>query len=308
MPPQKQVQERIESIEGLVRELENVSDPGVRSLSKRLVQSLMDLHGAGLECMLEIVDRRGDLGAQIIDEMCGNDLVGSLLLLYGLHPLDLRTRVLQALDKTRPYLRSHGGNVELVGVSESGRVLLRLEGSCHGCPSSASTLRSTVEQAIYDAAPDATAIVVEGVAQDEVQGTAFVPVSNLAPDGNGTSSHQIVSSSPGRTEWEVVPDLEMLPHGTLLKQDVGGHAVLLCKLNEDFYAYEITCPGCGQSLEGGDLENAILACPVCRQRYDLVHAGRGVDISTLHLGPIPLLKENGRAKIAIASRVQQIAS
>jgi len=88
--------------------------------------------------------------------------VGSLLLLYGLHPVDLETRVRGALEKTRPYLRSHGGNVELVDVDESGAVRLRLQGSCHGCPSSAMTLKLAIEQAIHDAAPDVTSISVEG--------------------------------------------------------------------------------------------------------------------------------------------------
>ena len=45
-------------------------------------------------------------------------MVGGLLMLHGLHPLDLETRVRQALDQVRPYLRSHGGNVELLGVSD----------------------------------------------------------------------------------------------------------------------------------------------------------------------------------------------
>ncbi len=60
----------------------------------------------------------------------------------------------------RPYLRSHGGNVELVGV-EQGVAKLRLEGTCSACPSSQMTLHLAVEQAIYETAPDVTAIEVE---------------------------------------------------------------------------------------------------------------------------------------------------
>jgi Fe-S cluster biogenesis protein NfuA/nitrite reductase/ring-hydroxylating ferredoxin subunit len=307
MSEQKEVQRRIESIEGLVHEIEKVSDPVVRSLSKQLVQSLMDLHGSGLERILEIVHGSGDGGTQIIDQMGRDDLVASLLLLYGLHPLDLQTRVLQALEKSRPYLRSHGGNVELVNVSESGAVTLRLEGSCHSCPSSAVTLQSTVEQAIYNAAPDITGIIVEGAIQEQAPALGFVPLSSLQGNGNGHSARQ-VSAAADQTEWEDVFGLDALTPGTLRKQDVGGQPVLFCKLNEDFYAYAETCPGCGQPLEGGRLENEILACPICLQRYDLVHAGRGLDISTLHLDPIPLLRENGRAKVAIISRVQRSAS
>ena len=114
MSERKEIAGRIESIEGLVHEIEKLSDPAVRSLAKQLIQSLMDLHGSGLEAMLEIIHRTGDVGQNIIDEMAFNELVRSLLLLYGLHPLGLKERVVAALEKTRPYLRSHGGNVQLV--------------------------------------------------------------------------------------------------------------------------------------------------------------------------------------------------
>lgn len=306
MPEQKDVQQRIESIEGLVREIEKLSDPSVRSLSSQLVQSLMDLHGAGIERMLEIVHGTGSTGQQVIDEMSRDDLVRSLLLLYGLHPVDLQTRILQALEKTRPYLRSHGGNVELAHVSDTGAVTLRLQGSCHSCPSSAVTLQSTVEQAIYEAAPDVTAINVEGALQEPVADATFVPLSNLRANGSSQDLHA-VSGTPAATDWQDVFGLEALSPGMLQKQNVAGQPVLFCKLNEDLYAYGMICPGCGQPLEGGRVDNSILACPICQQRYDLVHAGRGVDIAALHLDPIPLLKENGRARVAIISRVERSA-
>ena len=306
MSDQKEIQRRIESIEGLVREIEKVSDPAVRSLSKQLVQSLMDLHGAGLERMMEIVHGSGDAGQGIVDELGRDNLVRSLLLLYGLHPLDLQTRVVEALEKTRPYLKSHGGNVQLVRVSDSGAVTLRLEGSCHSCPSSAVTLQSTVEQAIYEAAPDVTAIIVEGAIQESPSPATFVPLASLQGNGNGNGNGSHAEGAPtDKTDWEDVFGLDAIPPGTLRKQDVGGQPVLFCKLNEEFYAYGVTCPGCGQPLEGGPLENTILACPICQQRYDLVHAGRGIDVSTLHLEPVPLLKENGHAKVAVISRVQR---
>ena len=104
----------------------------------------------------------GEAGAAILDACARDDVVGGLLLLHGLHPLDLEARVRQALEQVRPYLRSHGGNVELLGVGD-GVVRLRLEGSCHGCPSSAVTMKQTIEEAILAKAPDVTAVEVEGL-------------------------------------------------------------------------------------------------------------------------------------------------
>jgi Fe-S cluster biogenesis protein NfuA len=186
MSEQDEVQRRIASIEGLVREAERVSDPASRSLCRQLVQSLMDLHGAGLGRMLEIVHQTGEPGQQIIDEMGSDPLVRSLLLLYGLHPLDMETRVLQALEKVRPYLRSHGSEVELIGLTDAGVLTLRFEGSSHSCPSSAATLQSTVEQAVYDAVPDVASIVVD-VAEESSPG-AFVPLEALRGGARGSEA------------------------------------------------------------------------------------------------------------------------
>jgi Fe-S cluster biogenesis protein NfuA len=84
--------------------------------------------------------------------------------LHGLHPLDTETRVRQSLDDVRPYLQSHGGNVELIEI-DGGTARLRLHGSCHSCPSSAVTMKQTVEEAILARAPDVTAVEVEGLAE-----------------------------------------------------------------------------------------------------------------------------------------------
>jgi hypothetical protein len=73
-----------------------------------LVQSLMELHGTGIGRMMEIVAESGESGLDVIDGFGRDELVGGLLLLYGLHPIPLETRVRQALDKVRPYLQSHG--------------------------------------------------------------------------------------------------------------------------------------------------------------------------------------------------------
>ncbi len=81
--------------------------------------------------------------------------------MHGLHPYPVETRVEAALARVRPYLGSHGGDVELLGVDEAGVVRLRLLGSCDGCPSSAVTLQLAVEGAVEDAAPEIRGIEVE---------------------------------------------------------------------------------------------------------------------------------------------------
>ncbi|HKM57029.1 MAG TPA: NifU family protein [Isosphaeraceae bacterium] len=156
----KQLQQQMQRLEALVHQAENFADPAAQATAREIVQLLLDVHGAGLAKILEAIHHAGKPGDTIIDACARDGLVASLLLLHGLHPLDLETRVRQALDKVRPALGSHGGNVELLAVTEN-RVRLRLLGSCDGCPSSAVTMRHTIEEAILVAAPDVLAIEVE---------------------------------------------------------------------------------------------------------------------------------------------------
>ncbi len=157
-------QQQIQRIEELVRKIETTADPDMRASAVELMQSLMELHGAGIERMMEIVAQTGELGDDIIGNFANDALVASLLLLYGQHPIALETRVVQALDKVQPLLRSHGGSVELLGMDD-GVVRLRLEGGGKSCGSSSlAALQLSIEEAIYEAAPDVAAIEAEAVA------------------------------------------------------------------------------------------------------------------------------------------------
>lgn len=168
--------QNMEQIEGLIQKIENLPDAEARASALALVQALMEFHGAGIERMMEIIADSGEGGFAVFDSFAQDDLVGSLLLLYGLHPLPLEARVTQALDKVRPYLDSHGGNVELLGITD-GVVRLRLQGSCKSCPSSSLTLKLAIEEAIYAAAPDVVTIEADGVVeQPAVSKSGFVQI------------------------------------------------------------------------------------------------------------------------------------
>jgi Fe-S cluster biogenesis protein NfuA len=179
----RQLRDRLRRIETLLADVEKFKDPEARVKTREIVQTLMDLHGAGLERILDHLVNTSEVGPARVDSLAKDDLVASLLLLYGMHPVDLETRVKQALEKVRPYLHSHGGNVELLDIDD-GVVRLRLQGSCHGCPSSALTLRTTIEEAIMEKAPDVAAIEVEADEPDVQPVAVGVDVSH-APKGNG---------------------------------------------------------------------------------------------------------------------------
>ncbi|HEX4999280.1 MAG TPA: NifU family protein, partial [Terriglobia bacterium] len=141
---EKGLRERVARIEGLVAAVRS-SEMEVRGPALELVRTLMELHYAGLDRMMELVSERD--GAALFERFAGDDNVSLMLLLHGLHPVDMERRVALALDTVQPYLESHGGRVELIEIRE-GIVRLRMVGSCNGCPSSAITVKTAIEKAI----------------------------------------------------------------------------------------------------------------------------------------------------------------
>lgn len=168
-------QQDLKQIELLIHELEAVADPSVRARTVELMRLVMEMHAASLGRMLEIISRSGAAGEDILDRFTHDEMAAGLLLLYDLHPVDLQTRVKQALDKVRPLLKSHGGDVELVSL-EAGFLRLRMQGSCDGCPSSAMTLKSAIEGALYEKAPDLDGLEVLGVVTEGPVASGFIPL------------------------------------------------------------------------------------------------------------------------------------
>jgi Fe-S cluster biogenesis protein NfuA/nitrite reductase/ring-hydroxylating ferredoxin subunit len=286
------VTQSMEKIEGLIQKIEQLADPEAKATAIALMQALMEFHGAGIERMMELVADSESGAGSIFDSFAKDQVVSSLLLLYGQHPLPLEVRVTQGLDKVRPYLDSHGGNVELLDIVD-GVVRLRMQGSCKSCPSSAMTLKLAIEEAIYAAAPDVVNIEAEGV-QEQSSPTGFVQIGGAGSRKNGKGQ-----SSDGKDIWENVNELSLLDHNSVRLLEVGGRSLLFCRLGENFYAYGSSCPGCSQPLQGAHLEVTNLVCPHCRQQYDVIRAGRGLDQPSLHLEPFPLLFEQGQARVAL---------
>jgi Fe-S cluster biogenesis protein NfuA/nitrite reductase/ring-hydroxylating ferredoxin subunit len=307
-----------------------------RGRAEELVRQVTDLYGSGLARILEILDGRGQLDRATLDALTADELVSSLLVIHGLHPQDLDTRVAAALDSVRPYLGSHGGNVELLDVSPEGVVRLKLLGTCQGCPSSSVTLKFAVEEAIESAAPEVTAIEV--VEEESRQATpAVIPVDALLvrlnhPDDGGT--HGAVGAAPPAVSstgpdpgpagnwhehapgsWQAVPEIAGLEQGDVAGFLVSGYPVLACRTGQDLYAYRDYCPRCTGSMAGATLQRALagpvggglLRCPACRAHFDVRQAGSCLEDRSLHLDPLPLLVRSGVMSVAVPAVTSQDA-
>jgi Fe-S cluster biogenesis protein NfuA/nitrite reductase/ring-hydroxylating ferredoxin subunit len=282
---------QIQRIEGLVQALDTWPDTAARAQATELLQATLALHGSGLERMLDLAWESGPAGQALIDQFAQDPLIGHLLLLHGLHPLDLETRVTQALDKVRPYLGSHGGNVELLGI-DAGTVRLRLQGSCHGCPSSAVTLQLAIEEALQEFAPDLGQLIVEGVVEPPKPPAGFIPLTQV----QGPARRPPAAPAG---HWEPVEGLADLATDAVRVREVAGMPVCFCRVAGQLYAYGATCPACGATLAGAHLAGPRLTCAGCGGGYDVLRAGRGVDRPDLHLDPVPLLVEAGQVRVAL---------
>jgi Fe-S cluster biogenesis protein NfuA len=200
-----------------------------------------------------------------------------MLLVHDLHPVALEDRVQAALARVRPYLASHGGDVELLTLDE-GVARLRLQGSCNGCAASASTLELAIERALEEDAPDLQGLEVEGAVAQGRAPAKPLPLLGSSPD-------------PAWVSLEVVPE-----PGELARARPG---LVVANVSGTLLAYRDGCAGCGSALAGGTLEAGVLACPECGRQFALTLAGRSIGPEELQLEPVPLLEEDGRPRVAV---------
>jgi len=156
----EEVNRQARDLQSLIDRAQQLPDPAARALFEECLQSVLALDGDGLARLLEIVRESGSHGQELLPRFAGDPAISGLLLVHGLHPVDLATRLGNALDKVRPYLESHGGNVELLSLSD-GFARLRLRGACKTCPSSSITLELAVRKALEEACPDLVGFNVE---------------------------------------------------------------------------------------------------------------------------------------------------
>ncbi|WP_072804702.1 NifU family protein [Rhodococcoides yunnanense] len=260
-----------------------------RERAEQLVREVVDLYGEGLARILRMSD------AAAVERLVHDDLVASLLLVHDIHPHDTRTRIRTALDGVRPYLGSHGGDVELIDVVDS-VVQLRLTGSCKTCPSSSVTLELAVTDAVRSAAPETTGIEVETPAAEDK--------SLFSPESLMSRVHTTAGGSAPEHTWVSMPELDELADGSVGGFEVAGLPILVCRLGTTLYAYRDRCAHCTETMAGARLgrvaatNSVALTCPICHSHYDVRAAGAALDHSEHHLDPLPILVRGGVPSVA----------
>src|SRR5690348_14572163 len=125
--PDEEILARVQDLQSRLAE----QDAGpIRELAEELVAAVVQMYGAGLQRIGAALHGAGEDGRRLAGALAGDPLVATLLLIHDLHPEPLRERVDAALEQVRPYMESHGGDVELLGLSDDGVARIRLQGSC----------------------------------------------------------------------------------------------------------------------------------------------------------------------------------
>jgi Fe-S cluster biogenesis protein NfuA/nitrite reductase/ring-hydroxylating ferredoxin subunit len=272
-----------ERVQKLLERIEALPYPAAKQLIQECMEAVLAFYGLGLTKILDVVNGAGPEGRKVYRDLIHNDVINGLLLIHDLHPLDLEARLRDALDKVRPYLKSHGGNVELIGL-ENNVAKLRLHGTCKSCASSSVTLELAIRHAIELACPDLAYFEVEGAGQD--QGSP--PASRV--------------SGLTTADWTVIENGQRLAEGDWMPIRLGAMRLVICKVNGTLYAYRNRCPACNMPFDAGTLEGDFLSCSL-GHRYDLRYAGRCAEVPGVHLDPFPLLVEEGVVKVALTREV-----
>jgi Fe-S cluster biogenesis protein NfuA/nitrite reductase/ring-hydroxylating ferredoxin subunit len=278
-------------VEELLESLKSGGFGPAAGAAEELVSLLVGLYGDGLAQIMTVLADHGAQGEAMIAAIADDPLVESLLLLHDLHPLGVDARIQRALDRVRPYLGSHAGGVEYLGVFD-GVARLRLEGSCHGCPSSTVTVELAITGAVQDAAPEVSEVRVEGM--------TAAPEPKLLQIGRRPDE---VSPQAGTgTAWVTLPNIGP-PSSRPVTASADGVPVLICSVRGTLYAYRDLCAGCGSSLADGHLDREILTCPVCGASYNARLAGKSLADPAVHLDPLPLLADSRGVRVAVAEAV-----
>lgn len=276
--------ELLDRVQQLSAEIDQLPDARARELAQELVAAVIAMYGDGLARIMQSISESREAGATILEQLSQDGAVASLLLIHDLYPVSLEQRVAEALDTVRPYMESHGGDVELVGI-DGGVAKLVLQGSCNGCAASQATLELAIKQALDEHAPDLIGLEVAGVTQ--TPGVALPMAAAELPIVHSAPEHWVALNDAGRPE-----------PGSLRPLEIEGTALVLAEVDGKLLAYVDECASCGESISDGELTGGMLRCGACDVEFDLPRAGRAAGGEPLQLRPVPLL-EAGGVRVAI---------
>ncbi|WP_322758946.1 NifU family protein [Frankia sp. Cr2] len=259
-------------------------EPAARQQAEQLRHAVEALHGSGINAIVRTL-RSDPRGRELLFELTDDPVVHLLFSVHGIIQPTPVTESLHALDTVRPYLRAHGGDVELVRV-DGDTAFLRVNGTCNSRALTGVTLREVVKDALVGGVASIARVVM----------LAGEPPPTLIPLG------------PVRTRdggWVAVGTTTELSHQQItalhLERADGTEADIVV-INHDgqLTAYRDACAHQGLPVNVAQLDptTGTLTCPRHGFCYD-AQSGACLNAPGARLEPLPLRIDDGHVWIHI---------
>lgn len=259
----------LDDFEALIDEMESLSNAEERQRLFRAFGVVVGVHREALARIVEIITEAGQ--EELLERFLADELVASLLRGYRVvEDEELTGRVERVLEESRPYLRRHGGDVNLLST-EGGIARLEMTGSCDGCAASMITLKQGIEKALYEGVPDLRGVEVEGLTDADTM--------------------------RAERDWMPLVPWSSLHDGEWMRIEYFDDELLVCTVDQRPFAFLNRCPAGGESLHEARFDHLSVTCSQHDETFDLRTGAAASDSSRLRLRMFPLIVENSVVKI-----------
>lgn len=263
-----------ERVDRAVNEVRTLDEAG-QAKALALKSAIEAFHKMGLTKIVQRL-KADSRGKELLFELVDEPSVYALFAMHGLVRADVPTRVSRVIDMVRPYMQSHGGDVELVNVNGE-TAWVKLHGACNGCSMSAVTLRNGVEEALREHVPEIKHIEV----MPNDPGPTIIPL-------------EAIGVAPKEAGWIKGPKVEDISESRPYRLDTAETSLIIIRLGQQLSAYRNQCAHQALPLDGGmlDTEAGTLTCPWHGFNYD-ARTGECFTAPQAQLEAFPLRVQEG---------------
>jgi nitrite reductase/ring-hydroxylating ferredoxin subunit/Fe-S cluster biogenesis protein NfuA len=256
--------ERIDELFKKVRDFEDEK----REIVGELVKSIEEFTKIALVKLVRFM-KEDPRGKELLLKAVKEPEVYSLFLKHGLIREDDRIKAIKALELIKPYIRSHGGDVEFVDLKDK-TLYVRLKGACTGCSQVSFTLQQTILEAVQ----------------------SFVPYIERVELAKDTPVEAFIEFSQKKEDYIKAFNVSELKEGHVYRFLHEKIDVILVLWEGKIYAYRNSCAHQGYPLHDGELtKEGILICPWHNFEYSIT-SGECLTANYVQLVPVHTRIEN----------------